>query len=480
MEKKTISRFLSLYLASFLVLSVIGSFFRLVPVRASAVSDSPSFVTLTYEQTLALYGQSFDVTYYRLNQNDTVSCKAYYCGTTENYCPTSSLDDLSFKSKVFFPVDYSGNQIGSDEYGQGGLVYAICAASPAGGGLSIPFTSWQTSNTGDHANVSIDFPITFTGISRFVQPFFWTIGNYAQQADRSSLSFTTSLGLYTTTPARAAPSGTSYQRFGYGVGSLYYQNNPRFSSWSDVPERLLMNFGLLYSDIGESDYSTVFDVSAMHFSLNNVQALSVEGSGDFGFYDNFGGVSFAIDGYVPFIIIGRPKIYGYVPPETTTAPATTRDPSGVGVGTAVPYVTPEPVNLSTLESGVQAIVGEQIDANANLDWIGRNIYTSTNNLAYICDMLDKIYAKMVASGEIAWNPQLQTGLQPSFYGTDVRSDMESIIAGHTTATVPTNINTQFVKSAFSYIWEEIPFACYLGGLSLVLSVASWVIFKGRG
>lgn len=478
MEKKTISRGLCLYLAFFLVFLLTGFCFR--PVQASAASE-PSFVALSYEQTLALYGSSFDVSYYRVNQNDTISCKAVFAGTTDNYTPASDIDDLSFKSKVFFPPVYGNTtQYTNNDYGYGGLVYAILPNDGVGGinGWYTPWQSWQQSNTGDHANISIDFPITFTGISRFVQPFFWTIGTYTtQQADRSSLSFTTSSGLYSVTPARALSSGTAFNRFGYGVGSLFW-SNPRVSLWSDVPERLLQNFALLFADLGESDYSTVFDISAMHYTLNNVYGVPVIGRPDSS-YDRFGDITFTLSGYCPFIIVGRPRIYGYVPPETTTAPATTRPPTGGSAGTAVTYVTPQPVDLSTLESGVAAIVNEQIDMNANLDWIGNNVYIGTNNLAFICDMLDKIYAKMVADGQIAVNLVSADSLHTM--PADVHTQLHAAIQGFTTSQIPDAGNGYtFFNDLYSHFTSDsLSFFGVFGGFSLAFSVIAWFIFRGR-
>lgn len=437
----------------------------------SASADS-TFRRLTVEQTLALYGTEFSIQYYRVNQNDTIAAKAIFCGSTIDFSPRSYIDSLSFKSYYFYDMN-DRRALTAEDFGAGGLVYAVVPADSESGQYTAGFGNWQQSSTGDHANISIDFPITFHGISRFVQPFFWTIGSSNIQAERSSLSYSSTLGLLTNTACRASASGSQQFRLGMGQMSLL---SPRPTAWSDVPERLLQNVACLFADFGNPNLSEVFDITGIHYGLNNVYGVPVESS------DVFGNISFAPalgadhDAYAPFLVIGCPALYGYNPPVvTTTAPITTPLPAVSGETGAT--FTQQTVDLSNLESGVAAIVQQEIYNGDTLDWIGENQRRAVNNLATIIDQLNAIYAKMWSDGEIT----AESGLEPPAPEV-LQSFVSSALAAQsgTTTYILSGIFAPYfgIGAAFAASDTFLPWV-YVGGFVMVFAVVCWFVFYGR-
>lgn len=146
------------------------------------------------------------------------------------------------------------------------------------------------------------------------------------------------------------------------------------------------------------------------------------------------------------------------PPVVTTAPAT---------GISYPLATMPPAYTDTPQ-----------------DILNQNLIINNYKLDLIIGQLNLIYNKL--NGELGldldlgWDPDLQDGLTPVFYGTDLQNQMNQIIASQTTYTLPEiNGNNNFVRSAFAFIWD-IPFVAVIGTFTLAVSIASWIIFRGRG
>lgn len=467
-KKRSLFKSVRLFLRAALTVAVCGYAFH----RCSMVAHADTFRRLTIEQTLALYGTEFDIQYYRVNQNDTISAKAVFCGSTSDFSPRSFINSLSFKSYYFYDLN-THRALTNEDFADGGLVYAVIPSYAEVSDYTNGFDSWQQSSTGDHANISIDFPITFHGISRFVQPVFWTIGSSNIQAERSSYIFTSTLGMLSNTACRSAASGTLQARLGMGQMSLL---NPAPATWSDVPERLLQNVACLFADLGNPDLSDIFDITGIHYSLNNVYGVPCESS------DSFGRIAFSpwvgheYDAYTPFIVIGRPALYGYNPPVvTTTAPVTTPLPAVSGE-TGATY-TQQTVDLSNLESGVAAIVQQEIYNGDTLDWIGENQRRAVNNLATIIDQLNAIYAKMWSDGEI----NADSGLEPPAPEV-LQSFVSSALAAQsgTTTYILSGIFAPYFGIGASFAASDtfLPWV-YVGGFVMVFAVVCWFVFYGR-
>lgn len=161
-------------------------------------------------------------------------------------------------------------------------------------------------------------------------------------------------------------------------------------------------FGTVSDDnILAATFTAMYDSNSImfpqqpHFDLDTISVTWASAGGITG--------SAVTGGYTDlYFAIQCPRIYNYTPPvvTTTTPAATTRRQY-----TLQPPQSTAPahtVDLSTLESGVAAIVQQGLQANNTLDWIGNNAYIGVNNLAYIADRLDDIYAAMQQAGQIPW------------------------------------------------------------------------------
>lgn len=450
------------------LIGCIGLMIQRCTSRASADT-----VELSYEQSLALFGTTIEGTYYSNSLNQDIPCYAVYSGRSSDYVPSDHFGSYFDYSRSGW--SWNGTNSGTapfpipDMDEKKYLIYRICSTS-----YGTNWPSWSSSYYTGHHNFSCTFPFDVGAVTDLqfsvLYSFGSVVGSYPS-IDDSSLNLLTSqssvnvfrpLG-WQNYPTRVWTTLTSlYKQQWYG--EVIQGSEPLTAQ--NIPESYRVNMSYLPCKLNYND--VIFSISGFNLGLNNVGAYQKQE------YDGFAGVN---GSYCPLLFVQCPVLTGYTIPETTppTTAATTRP-----YQTAVTGAPAQTVDLSNLESGVAAIVQQEQYNGDTLDWIGNNTRITANNLWYVCEMLDKIYARMAANGEVAWSPELQSGQNPAFYGTDLQAELDAIIAGHTTATLPAlSGNNRFVRSAFAFLWD-IPFVAAFGALSLGLSVASWIIFRGRG
>ena len=165
-----------------------------------------------------------------------------------------------------------------------------------------------------------------------------------------------------------------------------------------------------------------------------------------------------------WLIVQCPRLFAYEPPVITT----TRPPETVPAAT-YPVATMPP---------------DSTDVPANV--INQNLITQNYQLNLIIGQLNLIYNQLKANGQLqfdvdlGWDPDLQDGESIAFYGTDIENQMHNIMTTYTLSGNPElNDSNNFVKYAFMAFFSE-NWLAGLGLFALGLSLATWIIFSGRG
>lgn len=439
MKKKGIKHFLTiialccsicyLLLRIFGLLDRQGHFSGSTHFIAYAVDGTTDY-TLTYEQTLALYGTQIPLIYYNDDTGSSVEMTANFIGTTE---------DTDFnRPSTWKAIDFlSGGTTEQRSYVSNlapGLIYC-CTFSNSG---------FVSSNTTSHANISLDFSVSFDYLTRFRQNIFWSQKNAAgSYARRSNCFYNSTLGGLAFYPVSGndivltTPNSNNFKTFLFPYPQL---TDP-------VDESKTLSMAAVCADLQDDD---LFSITATHCTLNNCGTYN----------DNLLNKEFVF-------IVTCPVITG-MPAVTTTRPAqTTRSPyTGEYQVTTAQYT----YDLSPLETNQ---INQIHIANENLNYVA-GIFDGIN---IIIQQLNDIYNGMVANGEIAVD--LLPGDPVKWYETDVKQQIDYIIEGHTTATLP-DISTQmsFISSAYSFMMSQ-NWIAVLGGLSLAVSAACWILFEGR-
>ena len=165
------------------------------------------------------------------------------------------------------------------------------------------------------------------------------------------------------------------------------------------------------------------------------------------------------------VYIQRPEIISNI--TWPTPPPTTRPPETTRADFTTYNFTYDLSPLETNQINQIRLQNEQLQVEL----------AQLNGINYICRKLDDIYNQMVERGEIPVN--LIPADKVQLYNSDVRDSINGILTTFTTSQLPNyNQESQIVKMLFSLLWSE-PWLAALGGLSLCVSVAAWIIFEGR-
>ena len=81
-----------------LAVALIGVFLVVIS-RCTIKAEAADNVILSMEQTLALYGTQFNVTYYNPDRDYVVSVPCEYIGNSYQLVPNSHFDDIYFYGK---------------------------------------------------------------------------------------------------------------------------------------------------------------------------------------------------------------------------------------------------------------------------------------------------------------------------------------------------------------------------------------------
>lgn len=428
------------------------------PVAADAVNG----VQLNYQQTLALYGSSFTASCYSVYTQESFDLTFNYVCTAESWDESTS----TFPQMPFRTVSAINNEIPL-WYQYPGLVYAVACNPFSASGSGPLYNSFYVNSLPTYCNTSFSFPINLDGITQFSHNVFWCYNSTINSRyDNSYAALQTSSGLIRTNASKFSSSSDFLAR-GYMPTKYHgpFETVPVESKW------LAFFAGILQEPVFNSP-TTITGESFVCNTLGSVSDMAGE--------DLYGTTFTGSDLGIVYIIIGCPYLVGYNPPVETTTTLTTRE---TGVTAALP-VTASPaqtVDLSTLESGVAAIVQQEQFNGDTLDWIGQNTAIGVNNLYYICNMLDKIYDNMVNSGQIAVDlvpaDPLHT-LSPS-----VHDGIDAALTNFTTSQIPQDASNgfSFYNTLYSLFTSgDLSFFGWLGIFSLITLTLGWLIFKGRG
>lgn len=394
--------------------------------RLVAHAAGSTDVYLNEQQTLALIGSSFTVTYHNKTTGLEVDLTAHVSGSTED------LQDLGHWG--YIPFDYlnSQSQASISPYNYSpGLVYYV--TFPTG-------FQFDTSNQNTFYNMRCNFPFTLSGLTHFEMPVFWSTVKDANYSTRSNAMLNTSLGLQ------------SFDALRKGSGNSHAQAFLNFNE--NIPEdkiAIFSGFGIDFSN--ESSFS----VSSLDCGFN---ACAI--------YPNSAGLGDVYTNYF-YIIVECPVISNYSD-VTTTVPHTTRAPySGDYQVTTGQYT----YDLSPLETNQ---INQINIANENLNYVA-GIFDGVN---IIIQQLDDIYNRMVANGEIPVNLIQADPLHT--LDSDFRANIVNNLTSHTTARIPDAGSGYSLIHTLYYKFTSGDFQIFavIGGLSLCLLVSEWFLFKGRG
>lgn len=433
-------------------------------VSAFGLAVRADTVTLTPQQTVALIGQSITGEIYSKQLGQTLPCYAVATGFySPDYVPDNSFANMYlYNTTGSYPAFATAFPDFADRTY---VVYAISSTAwdPSITGQPPYITSWPSWIPEDEINrdFTCDFSLPIQGCTSIRFSALYTAAatthGYFGNVNNSTGILQNSAGI-----TARHPLGQNNINSRYWLGVWPFFNGSYGQSGELVPENARQTLAMISLD---QNAETPFSVTGFSLALNMVRGVNIDNDSPF-----HGFASTVLDGtYLPLLLIECPEISDYVPVTTTTVQTTRRD------YTIVPPVftgTQQTVDLSTLESGVAAIVQQEIEINNNLEWIGNNAMGAVNNLAYICNRLDDIYRDMVKSGQIAENlfPVDATFL----------ASVENALTNYTTAKIPEDATSGlgFWAWVMGCIMDYAWFAgvCTLGAF---LTVTYFILFRGR-
>lgn len=456
-------------------IALIGTIFFML--RRCTVPAFADEITLTPEQTYALLGQRIScLVHSRVNNQDVIlDASAVFSRTLSSNFTSSQ----NWGSKFYFYNLAQSGSPGNPSNSYPSFVdvlpnitdreYLIFFLSPSlPNEIPIGWPSWSASDSNSWHDLTCDFSLPIQSCTDLKMSILYSAsavsGGYYGNINNSTVRLDVSTGVVARHPIGQNNINT---RFFILLSPFYkpYNSNP-----SSVPEANRVSLAAVPLDYHTDNYD-MFSVSGFSASLNMVNAFYNADE-----HSPFDSVWPTNGFYTPLLYVQCPTISDYVP--ATTPPVTTRPPDTLRPQSSAAHET---VDLSHLETGVADIVGQLVDANDKLDWIGNNVYIGVNNLAYISYQLDLIYQKMWDAGEIPEG----SGLRPP---SELRSDIHDSIqtALHTSYFDSSYLDE--VGSGFSFFndlfsqFTSGPLAFFggLGSISLIIIVLAWFIFRGRG
>lgn len=397
--------------------------------------------TFSLEQTLALYGTSITGIY-----NDTTANVTR--NITFNYLTDSlHIGDMSQTSQNL-KIGTRGNFVVS----QKGIVqqspYLVYVALPDdwGGGAFV--------GTNSKTNVQLSTSIPMSGLNRYSQIIAWTLNN--PSAGNVRYSTIAMLNGDTVVSPSASVNNIGGGAGWVGTSSSRARAVLEFYAWN--PESEPQPDENYQGTIGFMSWD--YDSTETQISFNR-QALTMRNNG-----------TVPNSGYV-YLLVGCPitrqdTILPPTPPVTTAA-TTAASTSSRRVSDPVGYTTGTTSDLPDISADLRRIIWNQERQIELQKWIGENAGRAVNNLAYCCDMLDKIYSLMQKQGDIQ-SPE----------NTELGAWMTGQLSTSTTARLPdealegVSFLTWMMTSFQSQLWLYT-----ISMLSLACLTTYWFLFKGR-
>lgn len=398
--------------------------------------------TFSLEQTLALYGTTITGIY-----NDTSA------NVTRNITFTYLTDSLHIGDMSQTAQNLKIGTRGTFTVTQKGLVqqspYLVYVAQPDdwGGGAFV--------STNSQTNVQLSTSIPMVGLNRYSQNIAWTIVNNTNNTNIRSNTISMLNGDTVVSPSvgqNSAGGGAGW----VGTSSSRARALLEFYAWDPETEpQPDENYqGLL----GFMSWS--YDSTDTQISFNR-QALTMRNNG-----------TVPNSGYV-YLLVGCPitRQDSILPPtpSVTTAATTSAQTTTRGASLPVPHTTGTSSDLSGIEADLARIIRNQELQMEYQEWIGTNQMYAVDNLALICEKLDKIYDLMLRQGDIQ---------EPE--NTELGAWMTGQLSTSTTARLPdealegVSFLTWMMTSFQSQIWLYT-----ISMLSLACLTTYWFLFKGR-
>lgn len=415
-------------------------------VSAFTISAHAELITLTPQQTVALYGSRISGTYYDGDADITYNINFDYA------FPLSSIGwgDGGLSYEHTWPSSYTVEGLRRQLTSGDAAVY-VASASQWGGGTFVPWA-----NSAGHVNVSLSPSISLNGIDRWKQNILYTVADGWRGdsgstplergcvAGEGTLTVNASFG----TPTLALTAGSGGFVNGYTRPCMAYL--PTYANASNpVDETQLSTVTGWLCDITQSDVD--FDVYGWDASLTWVGTAGASSSDI-------------------WLILGCPTIGNYtIPPATSTLPPVTSRPVYTAeTGTA--YSTG--ITLDSLALDMQEIIRNQRWQLYYEEIMVRNQAVQNENLRQILNRLDDIYNKM----DIFQNQQNPIDTNSPLWG-----EMAGALTGMTTFTVPNPImqGLSFWADCSQEILIRYDFLVPMGAFALTLMVIYYVLFKGR-
>lgn len=376
-------------------------------------------VYLTPQQTLALFGSTLSGSYYAGSSGLTQNITWHYLCTS---------DDIGYMTDTaYLKATYSRYLAGSRASLQSNKwIFYVAERGDFGG---------QEFDTNYRTYVDLDTSITLTNLNLIE----FGIG-YTQKTPNNGASTNSSFTIYNNLDAVYTAN------IDRSNGGISYFTLPMYAydGMGTVDENYLGYFGTMQAHREEETAFSVDRLSATFWGNAPVA--------------NSGSLYLAIR--CPVLRQDAP-----LPPvPTTTTPTSTRP-----VEDPVSYTTGTTSELPDISVDLRRIIWNQERQIELQRWIGENAGRAVNNLAYCCDMLDKIYALMQQQGDIQ-SPE----------NTELGAWMTGQLSTSTTARLPdealegVSFLTWMMTSFQSQLWLYT-----ISMLSLACLTTYWFLFKGR-
>lgn len=415
-------------------------------VSAFSLSARAELITLTPQQTVALYGSRLSGTYYDGDADTTYNISFDYA------FPLSSIgwDDGGLSVGHTWPT--SPTTVGlRTQLCEGDAAVYVASASQWGGGTFVPWA-----NSAGHVNVSLSPSISLNNIDRWQQNILYTVAdNWRGDLGGTPLErgCVASEGVLTVNASFGQP------RLSLTGGSGGFANGTVRPCMAYLP-----TYAHASGTVDESQLATVTgwlcDITQgdVDFSVYGWQA-------DMTWVGTAGSSSSDI-----WLILGCPTIGNYEvpPPVTTPAPTTSRPIYTAETGQT--YTTG--ITIDNFSADIQEIIRNQRWQLYYDEIMVRNQNVQNETLRQILARLDDIYNKM----DVFQNQQ-----NPMDTNTPLWQEMAGALTGMTTNTMPNYVlqGLTFWADCSQEILIRYDFLVPLGAFALTMLVIYYVLFKGR-
>lgn len=433
--------------AAAFALSAVGLAFAADGSGGGSDSDTPVAgvdYVFSLQQTLALYGTTIGGTYY---DNDAGLTR----NITFNYL-TDSLHVGDMSDAQNLKIGTGGRMTTSQRAKLQATPYLVYVAEPAdwGGGAFVP--------TNSRVNVQLNTSVVMTGLNRFTQNICWTINNTSLSNTRYTKYYMyNGDNLLSPSYNQNAVDGGAAWVYSSGARSYFllemYARNPATEPQPD--ENYQGKYGIV---------SWGYDNTDTQISFNRQE------------YDFYNCGTVPNSGAV-YLLVGCPitRQDTILPPSptvttpVTTMPTTTTRPASQ----PAPYSSNTTSDLSGISADLARIIRNQELQMEYQDWIGTNQMYAVDNLALICEKLDKIYELMQKQGDIVVNIE-------NNIGTDLVDEIGAALSSYTTpASMPSFGDAPKIMAKF---WDWIKTYPELYTMIIVgftLALAKFIIFRGN-